>query len=220
MYATSLLFLALPLAARAHFVLRYPTPFGPSAANEETAPCGGYSFSENTPVTNFHVEGDSIAYASSHPDVKVLYRVVQGNKADGSNLEWDQVLPIIQQFGSGSFCEPAVTVPSSYAGKSGILQVVQNAVDGMLYACAYVKFVPGKGTPPSVCMNDTGVDAEFASDASLSALMSGGGSSPSGSQSAGGPSSTNSPSSASLQSLSIFGCIIGAAVALAFNVGL
>ncbi|KAF3918521.1 hypothetical protein ABW21_db0207371 [Orbilia brochopaga] len=219
MHATPLLLLALPLTVQAHFVLRYPTPFGPSAANEETGPCGGYTFSESTPVTNFHVDGDSIAYSSSHPDVKVLYRVVQGSNPAASNLAWDQVFPIIEQFGSGDFCEPVVTVPSSYVGKQGILQVVQNAVDGMLYACAYLKFVPGKGTPPSTCTNDTGVDAEISSDASLAALMNGSGASPSGNQSASAPSSTSKPSSASSHGLSIAGCIV-AAVALVFSTGL
>ncbi|KAJ6259159.1 hypothetical protein Dda_6057 [Drechslerella dactyloides] len=216
MHAKSLLLLAFPLVAHAHFILRYPTPLGPSAANQETAPCGGYSFSESSPVTNFYVDGDAVAYSSSHPDVHVLYRVVEGNKADGNGLKWDQAFPIINQFGSGDFCEPHVTVPKSYVGKQGILQVIQNAVDGMLYGCAYVKFVSGKQPSlPDLCKNGTGVTAELSSDASLQALM--GGTETSGTSA---PSPTSSPSSASFHGFSIVTCIVAATVALVFNMGL
>ncbi|EWC48339.1 hypothetical protein DRE_02108 [Drechslerella stenobrocha 248] len=204
-----LLLLGLPLAAHAHFTLRYPTPLGTSAAKQDQAPCGGYSITESTTISNFYVDGDSVAYSSSHPEIKLLLRVVEGNKADGAGLSWNQVFPIVEQYGAGDFCQPLVTVPQSYVGKQGILQVVQNAVDGMLWSCAYVKFVSGtRPSLPDACRNGSDVTAALSSDAALSALM----------DTTSAP--TNSPSAASLHGVSILTGLVSAAVALVFNVGL
>jgi len=72
----------------------------------------------------------------------------------------------------GSFCEPDITVPNSWAGKSGIIQVVQDAVDGQLYQCALVNFVSGKASSaPSSCSNATGLKASFTTDAKLSSIL-------------------------------------------------
>lgn len=131
--AALLLSLFSASVVNAHYGLSHPKPLGSSAANQDDGPCGGYSVNENTPVTDFYVDGDSVAYSSSHPQVKVLYRVVEGTKADGDDLDWSPIYPIIEQNGAGDFCIP-VTAPRSYVGKRGILQVIQTAVDGRLYA--------------------------------------------------------------------------------------
>ncbi|EPS41886.1 hypothetical protein H072_4162 [Dactylellina haptotyla CBS 200.50] len=217
MRAQSLLLSLLAAStAHAHFTLRNPEPLGKSAAKQDTGPCGGYTVDENTPITEFHVDGEAIAYSSSHPEVHVLFRVVEGNKADGSNLQWSQVFPIVEQYGSGDFCEPMVTAPRSLVGKQGIFQVVQNAVDGMLYACAYVKFVSGSVSPlPDSCKNGTGVDAAISSDPTLEALM--GNTPTTGSQTTSAPSATNTPSQGTTRSFSLFAGVVGAAVAVVFG---
>ncbi|EGX53364.1 hypothetical protein AOL_s00006g230 [Orbilia oligospora ATCC 24927] len=214
MFAKSLLLSLLTVSvANAHFTLRYPEPLGKSAAKQDQGPCGGYSIDGNTPVTQFHVDGDAVAYASSHPSVKVLFRIIEGNSPDGPNSF--KGFPIVEQYGSGDFCEPKVTAPKNLVGKQGIVQVVQNAVDGMLYACAYVKFVSGVNSNlPDTCKNGTGVDADFADDASLEALFSSSTDTPTGSGSTPAPTTSNPPSAGSLKSFSMVAGVVGIAVAV------
>jgi len=42
-------------------------------------------------------------------------------------------MPIVQQVGLGAFCEPDISVPASWAGQQGIISVVQDGPDGVLY---------------------------------------------------------------------------------------
>ncbi|KAF3929006.1 hypothetical protein ABW19_dt0210048 [Dactylella cylindrospora] len=226
MYAKTLLFALLSVSlVNAHFTLRHPVPLGKSAANQDTGPCGGYSISESTEITNFYVDGDAIAYSSSHPQVKLLLRVVEGNTAEGEDLDWTQVFPIVEQNGAGDFCEPLITVPRELVGKMGVLQVIQNAVDGMLYACAYLNFVSGvRPSAPASCVNGTGVDAQFSSDPALEALMDDddtddepSATSSVTSSAVSSPSATETPSSASVQTASMFACLLGLVVAMVFN---
>ncbi|RVD84251.1 uncharacterized protein DFL_006012 [Arthrobotrys flagrans] len=214
MFAKSIILSLLTVSvANAHFTLRYPEPFGKSAAKQDQGPCGGYTLDSNTPVTQFHVDGDAVAYASSHPEVKVLFRIIEGNSPDGPNSY--KGFPIVEQYGSGDFCEPRVTAPKSLVGKQGIVQVVQNAVDGMLYACAYVRFVNGVNSNlPDTCKNGTGVDAGFAEDASLEAIFGSSTDTPSTSETTSAPTATNTPSSGSLKSFSMVGGVVGIAIAL------
>ncbi|KAK6531316.1 hypothetical protein TWF281_008128 [Arthrobotrys megalospora] len=214
MLAKSILLSILTVSvANAHFTLRHPAPFGKSAANQDQGPCGGYTLSDSTPVTEFHVDGEAVAYSSSHPEVKVLFRIIEGNSPDGPNSF--KGYPIVEQFGAGDFCEPRVTAPKSLVGKQGIVQVVQNAVDGMLYACAYVRFVNGALSDlPDTCKNGTGVDAGFGEDAALEALVSGSSDAPTGSQTTSAPTGTNTPSSGSLKSISLVAGVVGMAVAV------
>ncbi|KAK6499666.1 hypothetical protein TWF481_010029 [Arthrobotrys musiformis] len=213
MFAKSLLLSLLTVSvANAHFTLRYPEPLGKSAAKQDQGPCGGYTIDANTAVTEFHVDGDAVAYSSSHPEVKVLFRIIEGSSPDGANSY--KGYPIVEQYGSGDFCEPTVTAPKSLVGKQGIVQVVQNAVDGMLYACAFVKFVNGVNSNlPDTCKNGTGVDADFVEDASLEALF-GTSSTPSSSETTSAPSATNTPNSSSLKSFSMVAGVVGIAFAI------
>ncbi|KAK6356354.1 hypothetical protein TWF718_000715 [Orbilia javanica] len=199
--------------ANAHFTLRYPEPLGKSAAKQDQGPCGGYSIDANTPVTQFYVDGDAVAYSSSHPEVKVLFRIIEGNSPDGPNSY--KGFPIVEQYGAGDFCEPQVTAPKSLVGKQGIIQVVQNAVDGMLYACAYVRFVNGVNSKlPDTCKNGTGVDADFSADASLEAIFGSSSDTPSASETTSAPTGTGTPSSGSLKSFSMVAGVVGIAVAV------
>jgi hypothetical protein len=125
-----LLCLALGLAqVNAHFLLNYPTTVGFNDDQEGTAPCGGFDVSFAN-VTNFYVGGDSIAVTSTHPASTWLFRATLDTKAAGN---WSVLLPAIAQATLGQFCEKSVTVPASFAGQQGVIQVIEDAVDGQLF---------------------------------------------------------------------------------------
>lgn len=116
----------------AHFTLQYPPTVGFVDSVETTAPCGGFTvdFSKDN-VTNFNVGGSEIAVTSIHPQANWLFRGMLG--ADQNANNWTQLMPIVQQTGLGVFCEPAISVPASWAGQQGIIGIVQDAPDGILY---------------------------------------------------------------------------------------
>ncbi|OAA50342.1 hypothetical protein NOR_00792 [Metarhizium rileyi] len=165
----------------AHFLLNYPKSIGFEDSKEDTGPCGGFTPDLSKKLVDFHVGGDAIAMKLTHPQGNWLFRVTTDEKAESG---WEQIFPIVQQSGLGDFCEPEVTVPTKYAGKKGILSIVSSATDGLLYQCAVVNFVDGKGDKPSACVNASGVTASFTSDSKLTALLGNG--SPSGSGSSTG----------------------------------
>ncbi|KAF5718581.1 gpi anchored protein [Fusarium mundagurra] len=153
----------------AHFELKHPKSIGFKDDNEGESPCGGFTPDlSKDDLVDFHVGGESIALLSTHQQGNWLFRVTLNEKADG---DWEQVFPIVQQSGLGAFCEPEVTVPEKYAGKKGWVNVVNNAVDGLLYQCIAANFVKGKADPSSDCKNATSVKASFVDDDKLSALV-------------------------------------------------
>ncbi|KAL1873471.1 hypothetical protein VTK73DRAFT_919 [Phialemonium thermophilum] len=190
--SATLLFLS---AANAHFTLNTPPSFGFTEDKEAIAPCGGFTpnFDDKSKVSDYHVGGEPIGMKLGHPQANWLFRATL-DSPDTKN--WTQLFPIVMQSGLGLFCETSVPAPDSWVGKQGILSVVANAPDGILYQCAAVNFVSGTGTPGSTCTNGS-VQASFVSDSQLSALVgpSSGGSSPSGSSSSSGSASTPSKTS-------------------------
>ena len=113
----------------AHFLLNYPTTVGFDDDLEATAPCGGFDVSFAN-VTNFYVGGDSIALTSTHPASTWLFRATLDTKGEGN---WSVLLPAIAQQTQGPFCEKSVMVPASFAGQQGVIQVIEDAVDGQLF---------------------------------------------------------------------------------------
>jgi len=115
----------------AHFYLNYPPTIGFDDALEATPPCGSFTvdFSKDN-VTDFHVDGDSLAMTSIHPEATWLFRATLDQTASGN---WTDLLPAIRQIGLGDYCERDVMVPASFAGSKGVIQVVQDAPDGILY---------------------------------------------------------------------------------------
>jgi hypothetical protein len=115
----------------AHFLLKYPPTIGFDDSLEATPPCGSFSvdFAKDN-VTDFHVGGDSLAMISIHPQATWLFRATLNQAASGN---WTDLLPAITQTGLGDYCERDVTVPTSWAGSKGVIQVVQDAPDGILY---------------------------------------------------------------------------------------
>jgi hypothetical protein len=134
-YLFSLVILALLGLAispsEAHFLLNYPPTIGFDDALEATPPCGSFTVDFSTDnVTNFYVGGNAIAVTSIHPQATWLFRATLDLTAMGN---WTSLLPAIQQTGLGDYCEPVIIVPATWAGKQGVIGVVQDAPDGILY---------------------------------------------------------------------------------------
>jgi hypothetical protein len=127
--SATLLFLSV---ANAHFNLNAPPSFGFDENKEDSAPCGGFTpnFDDKSKVSDFHVGGEPIGVKLGHTQANWLYRATLGG-SDSKN--WTQLFPIVQQSGLGFFCEPSVTAPEAWVGKQGILSVVADAPDGLLY---------------------------------------------------------------------------------------
>jgi hypothetical protein len=123
--------------ASAHFNLKVPPTIGFEDSKEGTGPCGGFTpdFSDKSKVVDFHVGGEPVAMSLGHSQANWLFRGTL-DQTGGSN--WTQLFPIVQQSGLGSFCETAIPAPESWVGKQGVLGVVANAVDGVLYQVRHI----------------------------------------------------------------------------------
>ncbi|KAL7791560.1 hypothetical protein V8C37DRAFT_141996 [Trichoderma ceciliae] len=194
--------LSLASLSSAHFLMNYPKSIGFDDDKEANAPCGGFTpdiSSGSSQLVDFHVGGDSLAMRSTHTQVNWLFRVTLDGSAESG---WQQVFPIVMQSGLGNFCEPRITLPSNFAGKKGVISVVADGPDGLLFQCVSANFVSGSIDPPSACTNAS-ITASFVSDSKLSALVSDSSSnSTSGgsSSTASGPSSTQSSAAAATTS--------------------
>lgn len=158
----------LAASANAHFQMLRPEVTGFDDRNQDKGPCGQVTLDFNSPKTEFHVGGDAVAVRTLHSSGTWLYRASLDNTASPS--KWLRVHPILFQGGLGTFCQPQIAVPASWAGKKGIISAVNNAPDGMLYSCAVVSFVAGTGTAPSSCTNASAIQLSFTNDDALAAL--------------------------------------------------
>lgn len=132
MFSIALLLGAFVGSSTSHFLLNYPPTIGFDDSLETTAPCGSFKVDFATDnVTDFHVGGDALAMTSIHPQATWLFRAAVGEAATPEN--WTTLLPAVQQTGIGDYCEQDVTVPADYAGQKGVISVVQDAPDGLLY---------------------------------------------------------------------------------------
>ncbi|KAK0712102.1 hypothetical protein B0H67DRAFT_444189, partial [Lasiosphaeris hirsuta] len=186
--------LLLLSAANAHFILNNPVSLEGGSIDEDkegNAPCGADLPDLSKKTTNdFHVDGDFVSVRLGHPQGNWLIRATLDGKASGN---WSQLFPIVTQSGLGDFCEPIVTAPKEWVGKTGVIGVAVKAPDGILYQCAVVNFVAGTNTPGDSCKNGSSVTGSFSSDSALSALVGNPSSNPASSTSAT-PSSSPSPS--------------------------
>ena len=126
--------------ATAHFLLNTPTTIGFDDDNEGIAPCGGFNVTFDK-VSDFHVDGDAVSLKSTHPQANWLFRATLDKTAAGN---WTDLLPVVNEGGLGAFCEESVKVPADWAGSQGVLQIVQNAVDGLLYQVSFFIAIPSK----------------------------------------------------------------------------
>ena len=133
-------FLLLPSLAAAHFTLNAPTSVGPfDEDTEATSPCGGVTVDFSTDnITDFHVGGEPIALFLGHVTANWLFRATLDESASSN---WTQLYPIFTQTGLGDYCQPAVAAPESWAGQHGVLGVVADAPDGLLYQVRLFSFL-------------------------------------------------------------------------------
>ncbi|KIW33424.1 uncharacterized protein PV07_00276 [Cladophialophora immunda] len=128
---TSLIALIFTPLCASHFIILTPPPLGNNINNEDQSPCGGFSPSSSDNITDFHVEGDAIGLTSLHAQSYFAYRGLLGTSLSAPN--WTVLIPTVEEFGLNSFCQPALSVPTSWAGSPGLLQVIQDAEDGVHY---------------------------------------------------------------------------------------
>ena len=128
MHVTAVLLLAT--LGSAHFNLNYPPTLGFDDDAEGESPCGGADIEFSANDTVIPVEGFPVALLSTHPEAQWLYRATTDQQAP---FNWTNILPVVQQTGLGDFCLPALALDSSFVNKTGLIQVIQSAVDGDLF---------------------------------------------------------------------------------------
>jgi hypothetical protein len=121
---------ALSKLTVAHFLLNYPPTLGFDDDNEDESPCGGFAPVLDDLAPQVQVDGFPIALTSTHPEADWLFRVTFSLHEP---LNWTNLLPVVHEVGLGDFCIPDFKVPAEFADRSGLLQVLQDAVDGELY---------------------------------------------------------------------------------------
>ncbi|EME47315.1 hypothetical protein DOTSEDRAFT_69295 [Dothistroma septosporum NZE10] len=203
MFQSFMLALAAASLSAAHFTLTWPTTAGFNDDDEPTAPCGGATVIVNDTAPEINVDRFAVAIYSSHPAGNWTFRATQST---GAPYNFTEIVPSVTSTGPGDFCLTDLRIPygSSWVGSSGILQVIDNSVDGTLYQCAPVKFVAGaNSTTGSSCRNNTGFSASFSSaQSSTSSVTSG--------STASGTAAASSSSSAAAAAMSTdVGSVLG-----------
>lgn len=137
---TPLSLLLLPAIAAAHFTLDAPPAVGPfDEDSESTQPCGGVTldFSKDN-VTDFHVGGEAVALFLGHPQASWLFRATLDQTGTDN---WTMIYPVVTQTGEGDYCQPAVAAPSSWVGQKGVLGMVCDGPDGLLYQVSKITYL-------------------------------------------------------------------------------
>ena len=123
--------LAFAAVSSAHFSLLWPPVSGSVDEEQQTEePCGGASTELSDSSADLTVEQFAISVRSSHPEGHWAFNI-----ANSTSEPFDWVtLSEVQTQGVGEFCLPSLSIPAEYVGSSGVLQIVDTAADGMLYA--------------------------------------------------------------------------------------
>lgn len=116
--------------ASAHFVLLRPKTAGFIDDSQFTAPCGGATVTVNSSSPQTQVDRFAINIDSTHPAGMWEIRATTDTQEP---YNFTTVMPTINTVGAGTFCLPSISVPESFAGKAGILQIQVKSVDGNLY---------------------------------------------------------------------------------------
>lgn len=136
----SLLTLAILPSALSHFILNYPQPLGYPAFNDDAegdSPCGGQPIAFASNDTQITVGGFQLSSRTTHPQANWLFRATLSTQAP---FNWTNISPVISQSGLGDFCATNLSLPAEFAGKQGLIQVTQGAVDGDLYQVSFQLF--------------------------------------------------------------------------------
>jgi hypothetical protein len=78
-----------------------------------------------------------VAVQSTHPAAIWLIRATLDSTV---STNFTNLLPQISQDTLGLFCETGLVAPSAWAGKQGVIQVIQEAADGFLYQVCPIHF--------------------------------------------------------------------------------
>ena len=116
--------------ASAHFVLLWPPAAGFDEEKEPTSPCGGFTPTIQGSTPDVQVNRFAISIQNVHPVAEWSFRGTTGTEAP---YEFTDIVPVVNTTGIGNFCLDYMQVPSGWAGQSGIIQVVDNSADGVLY---------------------------------------------------------------------------------------
>lgn len=116
--------------ASAHFILQYPGSLGFDDDIEATAPCGGFTPTFNSSDDSVPIGGFPVSVLSTHPAADWLFRATLDQQAP---FNWTNLLPVVSETGLGQFCLPNLQAPDDFAGKTGLIQVIQDGPDGTLY---------------------------------------------------------------------------------------
>ncbi|KFZ01045.1 hypothetical protein V501_10249, partial [Pseudogymnoascus sp. VKM F-4519 (FW-2642)] len=155
----------LAQATTATFTLSHPLPFGSKSTSQSQPPCGASPLLLES-TTGFYVGGDAVAVVSSGDGANILIRATIGDLAGDAN--WTDLFPVVQQRGGGKFCEPLVPAPVEWAGREGVVQVIESGEEGLSYQCAPVIFRATRGgSMTTLCSNGTDVTGTFGTDPRL-----------------------------------------------------
>ncbi|KAF7196836.1 Uncharacterized protein HII31_01754 [Pseudocercospora fuligena] len=185
--------------ASAHFTLDWPPNAGFIDDDEPTAPCGGATVVVNDTSPQVQVERFAVSIFSSHPAGSWSFFATTDTEEP---YNFTEIVPVVNSTGVGKFCLTDLRAPDDFAGKAGIIQVIDSSVDGTLYQCAPVNFVTGSNsTTGSACTNATGFTATWTSESTNSSESS---SSPSSSE-----TTASATSSAGAAMATAMGSVVG-----------
>ncbi|KAK3661301.1 hypothetical protein LTR56_000424 [Elasticomyces elasticus] len=181
--------------ASAHFILEYPPTARFIDDSEPDSPCGGATVTVNSTSPQVQVDQFAISIMSTHPQGEWQFRATTDTQPP---YNFTDIVPVVNTTGIGSFCLNSMSAPGDFAGKPGIIQVIDNSIDGQLYQCAPVNFVAGSNTTlGSACTNATGFTATWTSLESINGTDSSSSDSSSGSMTMTGMASSTAASAAS-----------------------
>lgn len=130
MFARLLLLSIWTATTCAHFILQSPASLGFDDDNESESPCGGFAVSFNGSLDPASVGGFPVSMLSTHPAADFLFRATLDQQAP---FNFTNLLPVVSETGLGQFCLPNLQAPEEFAGKTGLVQVIQKGPDGILY---------------------------------------------------------------------------------------
>ncbi|KAK3674429.1 hypothetical protein LTR78_005515 [Recurvomyces mirabilis] len=177
MAANTLLLLSFLTLSSAHFILHWPPTAGFIDDSEPTLPCGGAVVTVNSSSPEIQINQFAIQVQNTHPQGQWQIRATTDTQEP---YNFTTIVPIVNTTGIGDFCLNFMSAPAGFAGKGGVIQVIDNSADGFLYQCAPVNFIIGSNTTLGpTCSNATGFSAVFtnqqsfqdAADPSASASM-------------------------------------------------
>lgn len=124
---STLLFVSLTTA---HFILLWPPNAGFDEDKEPEYPCGGFVPVINSSTPAVQVDKFAVSIQNVHPVGQWAFRGTTDTKVP---YNFTDLVPLVNTTGIGDFCLDYLKVPSGWAGKSGVIQVIDNSPDGVLH---------------------------------------------------------------------------------------